>query len=249
MKTSKTRYYWWLLLSLNPALAQVHRPPPSTDSLTRVVAQDTGRLRVRYPAPEPLQQLRTSRDYQYERDTRPPDSLLAKLGTWFWHKVRALLSSRAYRHVGQYIVLAIIAGLTVRLLLRAEGLGVLFNKKAQGLPLEYENLTENIHEISFQDRIEEAEATRNYRLVVRLLYLQTLKQLTDRSLIDWKPDKTNRQYVHELAGSPLQASFERLTTQFERVWYGDFPVSETIFGDLRAEFTQFNNWKESVAGR
>ena len=120
-------------------------------------------------------------------------------------------------------------------------LGYLFPKKAQSSDLDYATLEENIHEIDFDLAVEDAVNQRNFRLAVRLLYLQTLKRLTDSGQINYKPDKTNRKYVHELTNKPFQADFEALTRQFEFVWYGDFPVDEIQFGQIRQQFQQFNH--------
>lgn len=212
------------------------------DSLVRT-HDDRSPVRVRYPQADALRDYQTDRNYRYDRDTTPPRSLLSKIWEWIGQKISDLLRSRVYKNAGQYIVLALIAALVVWLLRKAEVLGFLFPKKAASDPLDYENLTENIHEISFSDRIEEALAGRNYRLAVRLLYLRALKQLTDRNLIAWQPNKTNRQYAHELANSPLRPAFEELTTQFEFVWYGDFPIDEQSFGALADQFRRFESGK------
>lgn len=231
----------WIVLSGTPATVYGQTPIALPgDSLVRT-HNDSSAVRVRYPAADQLSAYRDDRNYQYDRDTTPPRSLLGKIQEWIYTKLRDLLQSSAYQNVGQYVVLALILALVVWLLYKAEVLGFLFPKKALSTPLEYENLTENIHEISFDDRIEEALAGHNYRLAVRLLYLRTLKQLTDRHLIAWQPDKTNRQYAHELANSPLRSDFEQLTTQFEFVWYGDFPIDERRFGELVEQFSQFES--------
>lgn len=212
------------------------------DSLART-HDDRSTIRARYPAADKLAGYRRDRDYQYDRDTTPPESVFGKFWAWLSEKITNLLRSKAYRNVGQYLVLLVMAGLTVWLLYKAEVLGFLFPKKAATDPLNYENLSENIHEISFGERIDEALAQRNYRLAVRLLYLRTLKQLADQNLIAWQPNKTNRQYAHELAKSPLRPDFEALTTQFEFVWYGNFSIDERDFGQLADQFNQFNAGK------
>ena len=124
--------------------------------------------------------------------------------------------------------------------MKAEVLNFLFPQKAQSTGLDYENLVENIHEIDFDTAVDEAVSLRNFRLAIRLLYLQTLKHLSDTGHIDYKPDKTNRQYVYELANSSLQPDFERLTRQFEFVWYGDFSIDEARFITLQTAFKQIN---------
>ncbi len=228
----------WLLTS-GPVLAQKPAASPVVVRPDTAGQNDNSPLRVRYPDPDRTNDLRHARDYQYDRDATPPKNLLARLWNWFWDKVRRLMRSKTYRNVGQYIVLAVIAGLVIWLLQKAQVLNFLFPKTAGSAPLDYENLSENIHEISFGDRIEEAVDARNYRLAVRLLYLQTLKQLTDQGLINWQPDKTNRQYVQELANTPYRADFEELTTRFEFIWYGDFPVNEVQFLPVQDAFSRF----------
>ncbi len=208
-------------------------------SQTAVNAPDD-RVRVRYPAADALRDLQTDRDYRYDREAPPPENPLAKLWAWIWQKIQEFLRSNAYEDVWQYVLLAAIAGLVVYLLRKAEVLGMLFSRKAQTTGLAYETLTEDIHAIDFGAAIHEDVRQRNYRLAVRLLYLQTLKRLTDAGLVDYKPDKTNRQYVYELANSPRQAGFEGLTRQFEFVWYGDFPVDEGRFNTIQAQFKAFS---------
>lgn len=224
-----------LLFSSSVALAQ------STDTAKIVSARDDRTpLRVRYPKQDHLRDLQTDHDYQYGVDAPPPENPFARVWAWFLRKLGTFLSSVAYENVWQYVILVVIAGGAIYLLLKAEVLAFLFPKKAQSVELAYENLAENIHEINFDTAIDEAVGQRNFRLAVRLLYLKTIKQLTDAGRIAYKPEKTNRQYVYELANSPLQTDFERLTSQFEFVWYGDFPVDEAQFSALRTAFVAFN---------
>ena len=201
---------------------------------------DRAPVTVRYPDAEKLRDLQTDRAYQYGTDTPPPDNPVARFLAYLWQKIGEFLSSDAYRTVWQYVFLAAIAAIVIYLLLKAEVLGSLFAKRAQQGGLDYETIAENIHEINFDEAIASAVEQQNYRLAVRLLYLQTLKRLTDAELIQYKPDKTNRQYVYELAGSSQQADFEQLTRQFEFVWYGDFPVDASRFEELQTQFRQFS---------
>lgn len=203
------------------------------------VRDDRAPIQVRYPAPNHLHDLQTAHDYQYGHDAPPPENPVARFFEWLMRKLSEFLNSKAYQNVWQYVILAAIAGLVIYLLMKAEVLGFLFPKKAQSGGLDYENLAENIHEIDFDAAVDEAVSQRNFRLAVRLLYLQTLKRLTDAGRIDYKPDKTNRQYVYELANLPLQADFESLTRQFEFVWYGDLPVDETRFIQIQTMFREF----------
>ncbi|MBD2699611.1 DUF4129 domain-containing protein [Spirosoma sp. BT702] len=234
-------FFWlfWLALTLSGVPEAVGQQKPTSSSINSA-RDDRALLRVRYPDSEQLRDLQTDRDYQYGTDAPPPENPLARFFTWIVRKIYEFLNSKAYQNFWQYVFLAAIAGLAIYLLMKAEVLGFLFPKKAQSGDLDYENLSENIHEIDFKTAIEEAVSAKNFRLAIRLLYLQTLKRLTDAGAIIYKPDKTNRQYVAELANVPLQADFEQLTRQFEFVWYGDFPVDEIRFNAIQAQFGQFN---------
>lgn len=236
-------YCFCLMLMALPAvvLAQTNASDSSATTLAVVKApDDRAPIRVRYPAPEHLHDKQTDHDYQYTSEAPPPENPLARFWVWLMRRLGSFLASEAYQNVWQYVILAVIASAAIYLLMKAEVLGFLFSKKAQSVDLAYENLTENIHEINFDSAVEEAVGQRNFRLAVRLLYLQTLKHLSDAGRIQYKPDKTNRQYVHELVNSSLQPEFEHLTRQFEFTWYGDFPIDETRFTALQARFTAFN---------
>ncbi|MBO0936547.1 DUF4129 domain-containing protein [Fibrella sp. HMF5335] len=210
------------------------------DTVTYAAPNDKTTIRVRPVDADKLHDIETDRRYQYGDDVPPTASAWDRFWAWFWRNVRELLRTKAYQNVGQYVLLVAIGALVIWLLYKADVLSNLFPNRSKEQGLGYETLDENIHDINFTDRINEAIEGRSYRLAVRLLYLQTLKRLTDNGLIHWQVNKTNRQYAHELTGNALRPGFDRLTTQFEYVWYGDFPVDEDRFGIIRQQFQEFN---------
>ena len=68
------------------------------------------------------------------------------------------------------------------------------------------------------------------REAVRLLYLQTLKRLSDEKRIDWQPYKTPTQYINEVR-MPV---FRQLTNHFLRVRYGNFEGTEELFNSMKS---------------
>lgn len=70
----------------------------------------------------------------------------------------------------------------------------------------------------------------DYREAVRLLYLQTLKRLSDEKRIDWQPYKTPTQYINEVR-IPV---FRQLTNHFLRVRYGNFEATEELFNSMKS---------------
>ena len=64
--------------------------------------------------------------------------------------------------------------------------------------LSYTVEEDTIYGVDFPGGIAEALSRQNYREAVRLLYLQTLKQLSDAERIDWQLYKTPTQYINEV---------------------------------------------------
>ena len=218
------------------------------DTIHYPAADDHSDLKPRAFNATQLRNLRLNRDYQYGEVA--PDSsanLFVRLLRWFFEHLRTILSVQRYGAAGQYLVLICIAALAIWLLYKADVLSYVFTwAKPRAVTTPYDVLDENIHVIDFSQRIADAVAQRNYRMAVRLLYLQSLKRLTDAGRIAWQADKTNRQYVYELAAnvpanSPTRAEFEALTTQFEYVWYGNFSVDDVRYERIRQQSQAFDN--------
>ncbi|RYF69869.1 MAG: DUF4129 domain-containing protein, partial [Cytophagaceae bacterium] len=143
------------------------------DTVVYAAANDRTPLTIRAVDAEKLRAIQGDRAYRYGSDVPPTASLWDQFWAWFWYKVGELLRTKAYRNIGQYVLILAIAALVVWLLYKADVLANIFPQRAKNTGLGYETLDENIHQINFSDRINEAIDARNYRLAVRLLYLQT----------------------------------------------------------------------------
>jgi len=102
-----------------------------------------------------------------------------------------------------------------------------------------EDTEDNIYGVDFDAAITEALGRENYREAVRLVYLRTLKALSDTSRIDWQPFKTPSQYVREFSASVPATSpagpsavFRTLTAHFLRVRYGNFPATRPLYDEV-----------------
>lgn len=105
--------------------------------------------------------------------------------------------------------------------------------------------TRDIREVMFEDIIENAIKNGEYRIAVRLLYLETLKKLTLKGWIVWKPFKTNQEYQQELQLTPVKEDFDRLTVSYEYIWYGNFPVSTQVYQYVENTFRHFQSSLEN----
>lgn len=81
--------------------------------------------------------------------------------------------------------------------------------------------------------------TGNHRQAVRWLYRKALRLLNDRGLIRYHQQTTNREYLGQLAGTPLASPFRDLTLAYEKVWYGELPIGDVPFARLHQYFEEF----------
>ena len=116
----------------------------------------------------------------------------------------------------------------------------LFRKKTKDVKeeVEQEGVTD-IFQMDLDLDIQRAIDAKDYTLAVRLLYLQTLRALSDRNLIKYSHEKTNRDYLFQLGSTPYYKTFFRLTRSFDYTWYGQFPVSQDSFNAIRNDFSSF----------
>ncbi len=105
---------------------------------------------------------------------------------------------------------------------------------------EEEKLPDDIFAIPYEKSIEEAVQKNNFRLAVRLLYLQALTRLSQKSLIQFKQDRTNSDYLAQLYQTTYYKDFFGLTRSFEYTWYGQFALSKKAFELVQKDFETFN---------
>jgi hypothetical protein len=102
--------------------------------------------------------------------------------------------------------------------------------------IDLNNIEENLEIAELDPIIKKAIGAQNFPLAIRLYYLAILKELTLAGAIAWKKDKTNRIYVREMQPHPLMETFRKVTTIFERVWYGDTALDEAGFQSIQPSF-------------
>tara|TARA_B110000238_G_C16142715_1_gene447301 strand:- start:9968 stop:10702 length:735 start_codon:yes stop_codon:yes gene_type:complete len=81
--------------------------------------------------------------------------------------------------------------------------------------------------------VQQAIQEKNYRLAVRFYYLLILQKLTDKELIVWQQEKTNEDFIREVAHLKIASDFTETTRLYDFVWYGNFEINEAEF--LKAE--------------
>jgi hypothetical protein len=126
----------------------------------------------------------------------------------------------------------------VRYLLSKDG-NFFFGKKNKKINIREEELHENIHEINFPESISKFEITGDYRSAIRYQFLFILKKLSDKKLITWNPEKTNKDYLGELKAEHLKKDFFSLSHIFDNVWYGEFMINEVDYLKFKNQYQAF----------
>ncbi|WP_027387156.1 DUF4129 domain-containing protein [Chryseobacterium gregarium] len=126
----------------------------------------------------------------------------------------------------------------IRYLIGKEG-NLFFGKKNKKVNIRDEELHENIHEINFPESILQFERSGDFRSAVRYQFLFTLKKLSDKKLIAWNPEKTNKDYVAELKAPHLKNEFYNLSYIFDYVWYGELSITEESYLKFKNQYQSF----------
>jgi hypothetical protein len=139
--------------------------------------------------------------------------------------------------------LIIIGGFAVAIILFLSESNIrLFRKKVTAITGEKQDEeTEDIFEINYRERIDKAVREGNYRLAVRLMFLQMLKTMSGKNIIQYKQDRTNFDYLLQLHNTRHYQDFFRLTRSYEYTWYGNFPVNDEAWQLIKNDFEKFNN--------
>lgn len=152
--------------------------------------------------------------------------------------LNALLNTGFVRVLLWTLAIGFVLFIVYRLFL-AEGV---FQRKSKSLSNEEAEAREEeiTGESDFDALIRAALQSGNYRQAVRYQYLRTLHRLADKQIIELAPDKTNFQYVHEIANQAHQQDFASLTLNYEYVWYGEFAIEKDIYQKIETGFAGFN---------
>ena len=84
------------------------------------------------------------------------------------------------------------------------------------------------------------ERAGQFDIAVRLLYIQLLKELQDGGLIKYRKDFSNRDYQTQLKGTGFLAGFREVIQEYERYWFGKYPIDRLSYRNIYQRFTALN---------
>lgn len=202
------------------------------------------RVHTRSVSPTDLNKLKSDQDYWYvnqsppreKRETAPPD--VNGKGRKENEPSRGLFHI-LWLNVVFWIILII--GFIALLLwfLKTSNIRLFRKTEKQKEEQSEEQPAENIFEMNFERELKKSIDAKEYRMAVRLLYLRTLRDLSHRNLISYTHEKTNSDYLLQLAGTNYYKNFFKLTRSFDYTWYGQFELSQDSFAMIQSDFAAF----------
>jgi hypothetical protein len=202
-------------------------------------AFDSSKIEPRNFSSSSLNIYKNDKDFRYEKETMQTETWWDRFWDWFWNKYDNIMSTESGRMTMKIIYWLLGFAAVAFFILRVSKMNRLnlFAASPHG-KISFTIEEENIHAIPFDEAIQNALQNSNYRLAVRLLYLQNLKTLTDKNLIKWQANKTNKDYLLEL-NPALQQSFKYITNVFEYAWYGHLTITREDFAALKEDVSTF----------
>ena len=198
-----------------------------------IIIYDSSDVNMRVPADRYLDKYRNDSDFDYDRHKGETISILEEIQRFIDDLLnrlfREVYSSGPGRLFGALLALAIIAFL-VYLIVSGKGMVIrdkIFGKKdLSRIP------ADDIRKMDLNKLLDEALRKSDYKNAVRYRFLLLLKQLNDSGRINWKPEKTNSDYLREIRDTALQNDVFKAVMIFEYVWYGDFEADKQLYGRL-----------------
>ena len=149
-----------------------------------------------------------------------------------------LLSSGIFSTVFRVFAVSLVLFILYKLFLNK---GV-FQRKTAEKPVKGMSEEESIPaDVSDYDKlIQQSFKLSDYRMAVRYLFWKTLWKLCDKGLLQRSVDKTNFQYVREIA--PVKRNeFAALVLKYEYVWYGRLSINREQYDQIEKDYTSFNS--------
>ncbi|MCE2734459.1 MAG: DUF4129 domain-containing protein [Chryseotalea sp.] len=100
---------------------------------------------------------------------------------------------------------------------------------------------DDINQVDLELWLKQALEQGNLKAAIRVYFLLTLRNLQQAGLVKYQKDKTNRDYLFEMANKPHAEQFRKVTQTYEWVWYGDQEINKQQFDVFETTFVSINN--------
>lgn len=229
----------FLFTNILPQRASAPKGYWEVNSSEKEAASDSLKVELRIPPSSVLDKYQSDPDFNYNLNPEEPQNWIEKFWRWLNNLIDSVRNSEGYYKTIDYLLYGLMAATIIVIiigLIKSDIRGLFYGKRQQRIrATEY---VEDIHQLNFDELISNAIENKNYKLVIRYLYLKTLKVLSDNAIIELNINKTNHEYYSEIKNLVIANSFNQATRRFEWIWYGSFPVDKELFSDSEKDFNE-----------
>lgn len=180
-------------------------------------------------------------EFNYDIKDGEAQNLLGRFLNWFFSLLQNTFGINVdpgILKILEYIIYVLMAALAIYFLVKffiGERLSSVFNKEATAI-LDINLSEDHIENVDLDALIKTALEQRNFRLAIRYQYLRTLKNLSQKSLIEWHYEKTNSDYQKEISAPKIQSLFKEVSYLYDYIWYGEQDIDENKYKAAQSRF-------------
>ena len=197
---------------------------------------------LRAPKADFLEKYRKDAAFDYTTNIEDSPSIWDWIKRWILERLFQIKVSEGSMQTMD-IILKIVLGLfalgIVYLLVRNRDKFLFRRRETDFFPEDSVEYTGEQEADSFVRLLAKAEQENDYVLAIRVNYSALLQMLDKEEVIRWDVSKTNQHYIYEIKNEAWSRDFEEISRIFDCVCYGEFPVDETAYQNIKRYFTEF----------
>lgn len=208
--------------------------------VSAMAQSDSARVQLRVPPTEHIERYVADERFIYGNE-QVGETLLTRIQRWLWDKIFDIIRTpwvRTMLEITFYLTFIIVLLALLNQLVKGN-IKAAFTGKTPGRRITFGEEEQALPQEDLDRLLREAVSNKDFDRAVKILYQKSLKKLADAGLISWQPDKTNHEYLTEIASHPVYTSFRELTRYYEYVEYGDFHIQGNVFQSIQQNYKDF----------
>jgi hypothetical protein len=196
-----------------------------------------------------LEKFQLDPTYNYDDDPRLASNPVSAWWKNIWRKIDQFMKEATSPMFWKIIRFLIIMGVILLLVYHlgnSHRSGILSRKDDLLVEAKVRVGADNYQKSDIKNIIQELEAKGEFRLAIRWIFIQFLKDLSDRNLIKWSSKTSNKEIVRSIQNPENKKEFEQLLRLYEYIWYGAHQLNNPEqYQRIKKRFDNFIQAKKS----